>query len=384
MKALLKKCLIIILDAVIVLSITGCTVNKRNFEFTGDAFTDRFAAVYPSALFHLNEEGSVKHLDFDSMQDVPLCDKPNCTHTTPDCILTRFGANVPLIAENCAYYFVDEDIQFAQDDEGKPEMKLGTSLFRYDFEKGKETKLLSLADVSVAKNCYGLLMHDQIIYFITNSLSTHSGENDGMLFYNGTGGNMNLHAFDLSEMKEKDLGSLYYVDELKEYYPDAPFSGEVYMKGMFDNKIYFNVGFVAGEEKKYCFYVTYYDLTDGTYHGTPEDYENIDFAAVRYVSDDYLVICRDGEASVFQKGNDQAIVLKDPCFNQDSFLSVFDDTLYCGERAFDLSTCTAKTLERMQYKSVVAKYGDSYIISDLGMQGNFEKIPAEKLLQKVT
>ena len=356
-------------------------MNNHPHDFSGDAFTDRFNVRSQSAFYYMNFEGLTFRLDYDSMQSVPLCNKPNCRHTTSDCIMKKFIGGAPLIADNCAYYFVDEEIQFEQNDEGKMKLKLGSSLYCCDLKKGQETKIFSISDVSVAKNCYGMLLHDHTIYFITNTLSRYYDESGQEIGYGGTGGYMHLFAFDLSEMKEKDLCSLYDVDKLSEYHPKAPFSGEVYMKGLYNDKIYFNVGFVTGEEDNYQFYVTYYDLSDGTYHGTPEDYENIDFAAVRYVSEDYLVICRDGEAAVYKKHAEQPIVLKDPGFNMDAFLSVFDDTLYCGERIYDLNTCTARTLDRMQYKSVVAKYGDSYIISDLGMQGNFEKIPAEELLK---
>ena len=71
---------------------------------------------------------------------------------------------------------------------------------------------------------------------------------------------------------------------------------------------------------------------------------------------------------------------QDDCFEPDSPLSVFDDTLfYYDGKAFDLRNGLARKLDGMHFKQVVARYGDSYIISDIGMQENFEKIPAEKL-----
>ena len=91
---------------------------------------------------------------------------------------------------------------------------------------------------------------------------------------------------------------------------------------------------------------------------------------------------------MYKKGQKQPFILEDACFNLDSFPSVFDDKLFCGEKVFDLNTKAVKELAALKNdqqpdfpKAVVAKYGDSYIISDLGMQSNFEKISAEQLLK---
>ena len=134
--------------------------------------------------------------------------------------------------------------------------------------------------------------------------------------------------------------------------------------------------------------MTYYDLTDGSYHGTPEDYGNIDFAGAAYCTEDALVICRAGSAAVYRKGAEQPVELKDACFYEDIVVSVFDDLLFCDGKVFDLNTKDVWALDVLKSKNeyefpkvVVSKYGDSYIISDYSMQENFEKIPAEKLLK---
>ena len=50
-------------------------------------------------------------------------------------------------------------------------------------------------------------------------------------------------------------------------------------------------------------------------------------------------------------------------------------------KVFDLNTGTVRSNGYLCEKDVVAKYGDSFIISDYGMQSGFEKIPAEQLLK---
>ena len=366
-----------------VIGMAGCSSNQSMLvsNDSGDAYTNRFFSKYSNAFFYLQPDGMVKWLDYDSMQEAPLCNKPNCRHITDDCIETQINQNTPVFSDSNAYFFEDEAPEFVEGENGKTELRLGTTLWDFDFSKWKKTKLTQLQDVSVSTNCYGMLLHENTLYFITNALSRSYDENGMLVGYGGSGGEMNLYSFNLSTNEMTNHCRLYDVERLKEYYPLAPISGESYMKGLFDNKIYFNVGFVVktADQERYQFYVTYYDLSDGTYHGTPEDYEQIDFAAVSYASDDYLVICRDGAAWVYKKGSDQPIMLEDTCFNQDASVAVYDDVLFYYDKAFDLNSGNVRKFDFMREKEVVAKYGNSFIIADCGMQSGFEKIPAEKL-----
>ena len=321
-------------------------------------------------------------LDYESMNNAPLCNKPNCNHKTKDCIVRRLDGNVPVFGEHCAYYFLDQEPEIEETKDGKIDLKLSSDLYCYDLRTNAETKLFH-ADASVSENCYGWLMHDDVLYYIDNQYGRSYDETGSFYGYGNTGGKMSLCMVRLSDLQMTVLCELYDPEKLTEYYPLAPNSGEVYMKGFYNNKIYFNVGFVdekRPQENQYCFYVTYYDLSDGTYHGTPEDYGNIDFAAVTYCSANGLVICRDGEASVTRKTDSESVLLTHPCFNQRSVLTVIDNTIFCDGKAFDLNTKEVKEPAVLKDKSVVARYGDSFIIADADMQSGFEKIPAEKLL----
>jgi len=321
------------------------------------------------------------------MNEIPLCSKPNCNHHGNDCVLKRLNGNVPMFGENCIYYFVDDTPYIKYNDDGKPERVYHSELCRYDLQSNTEEKLQNV-EAEVGNNCYGWMLYDNTIFFVAHRYSEHVDENGFAYSGTNTGGEMKLCSIRLSDMQFTEHCDLYDMEKLQQYYPLAPNSGEVYMKGMFDNRIYFEVCFVVGEKNdaRYLFYVTYYDLKDGTYHGTPEDYENIDFAGAVYCTENTLVVCRVGSASVYQKGADQSVELTDACFYDSAAVTVIDNLLFCDGKVFDLNT--KEVLEpdvlKGEYdmpKCVVAKYCDSFIISDLGMQGNFEKIPAEKLLK---
>ena len=266
------------------------------------------------------------------------------------------------------------------------DLKLSSNLYCYDLSTNTEKRLFHV-DASVSDNCYGWLLHDDFLFFIENQYSRSYNEDGNIITSGNTGGKMSLCMVRLSDLQMTVLCELYDPEKLTEYYPLTPNSGEADMMSLHDNKIYFNVGFVTQGQRSdrptYRFYVTYYDLTDRTYHGTPEDYENIDFAGVTYCSDDYLVICSTGQASVWKKGIQTLVILADERFDlNDQLMSVLDDTVFCFGSGVDLNTKEERKIADLAGKSVVARYGDSYIVSDYGMQTGFEKIPAEKLLNE--
>ena len=176
-----------------------------------------------------------------------------------------------------------------------------------------------------------------------------------------------------------ELCPLIDYDAITEHVADYTNSGCVYMKGVYDNRIYFNVGFFA--EDRFRFYVTYYDLNDGTYHGTPENYDDISYSYVLSATDDTMVIGRDGFADVYRKGSAEPVTIEVPGLDDYGEVFISDGTFFFENLAINLDTKEAQKLDGMKEKSVVAKYGDSFIISDYGRQLNFEKILAEKLLK---
>jgi len=331
-----------------------------------------------SAHFYRTYSGGVDVLDYESMTTSSLCNKPNCKHSSTDCIVQRLNGNVPMLSETKAYYFIDDEPSIEEGEDGKPFLKLGSTLYCFDFAANIEEKLFYIDGVSVANSCYGWLLHEGSIYFIGNHYRKIYDENGILTQCTGTGGEMKLYSVNLETQEMQNFGDLYNPTELAKYYPATLNSGEVYMEGVFDNKIYFNVAFVA--DASHTFYVTSFDLKTKTYSGEPENYNAIFFEAVAFASNDYLAISSNQKATVYRKGESEPIVFRDDTFNDYSQLSVFDDVIYFNGKAYMLKTGEVRTVDRLTDKQVVAKYGDSYIVSDVGMQSGFEKIPVSELL----
>lgn len=380
MRKYINKYLFLVVVFTVAISIAGCANQTVSI---GDSFASMFYNTTDSEHCYRSLSGNTAILDYESMDTSLLCNKPNCSHNGDDCIEHRLNGNVPMFNGTSAYYFVDDTPNILQGDDGKPFLKLGSTLYRFDLSTNAEEKLLYIDGVSVSDNCYGWLLHDGIIYFIGNHYHPHTDENGIMTSYSNTGGKMELYSVDLSSHKIQNYGDLYNVPELSRYYPYTPNSGEVYMRGIFDGKIYFNVAFVANEDTDYTHYVTWFDLNSKTYYGEPEDYGNIDFSSAAFVSKDYLVLIQDGMASVYQAGTEHPIILQNERFNMYSFISVFDDMLYCEDQVIDLNTSDIHILSSMMGKSVIAKVGDNFIISNIGKQDGFDKIPVSQLSSSI-
>ena len=346
------------------------------------AAPDSFASMYfnttDTMLCYKSLNGKTHILEYESMEDSLLCNKPNCTHNGSDCIVARLGGNIPIFSDTYAYYFIDDSPSIEEGEDGKPFLKLGTTLCRFDLTANAEEKLLHIDGVSASFNDYGWLLHDGAVWFIGNHYSPKTDENGILTSYGITGGKMELYSVDLKTQKISNYGDLYNVEELTKYYPKVPNSSEVYMCGVFDGKIYFNVAFVASADEMsgaYVNYVTYFDLQTKTYHGEPEDYENIDYSTVSFVSDDYLILTKDGTAEVCKTGAEEPVTISDTDIYAGMFIpvSAFDDTLFCCGKAYDLNTKKCIELTDNQNMKVIAAYQDSYIIGE-GGQSDFKKV----------
>lgn len=371
------------LCAVLAFGMQGCGAQTiatddsfSNFFFNT---TDRMHVYKPATV-----NGSISVLDYESMETASLCNKPNCNHVKADCIVYRLGRNVPVFSDEKAYYFIDDPEEIVENDDGKRVLKLGSTLYCYDMNTNLEEKICHVDGGSVA-SAYGWLLHNGSIYFVSNEYSRQYNENGGVTTYATVGGNMRLSSIRLSDGEITDYGKLHDVNKLMKYYPDAPYSAETYMKGLFDDKIYFTVSFRESYDYETYLvtnknYVTYYDLNDNSYHGEPEDYANIDSGAVTFLSKDYLAVTKDHQVSVYKSGSEQPTVFADEIFNEHQSMSVLDDTLFCCGKAFDLNTQEVRIPDGMEEKTVLARYGDFYIISETFKQFGFDKIPVTDLL----
>lgn len=160
------------------------------------AAPDSFASMYfnttDTMLCYKSLNGKTHILDYESMEDSLLCNKPNCTHNGNDCIVARLGGNIPIFSDTYAYYFIDDSPSIEEGEDGKPFLKLGTTLCRFDLTANAEEKLLHIDGVSASFNDYGWLLHDGAVWFIGNHYSPAPFPTTPSLYFGGT---VVTHAF---------------------------------------------------------------------------------------------------------------------------------------------------------------------------------------------
>lgn len=373
-----------LLLCILPLLITGC---GNQAAATPDSFSDWFYNRSDTMLVYKVSSmtgSTIKLLDYESMEDVSLCSKPNCTHKETDCIVNRLGDSVPVFGDGKAYYFINDPILVKENDEGRRVYQMGTTLYSFDMTTNMEEKLCHV-DGGLTSSSNGWLLHDGCIYFVSNEYSKNYDENGNATgSYSNVGGTMRLCSVDLSDLKITDYGQLYDIGTLTKYYPDAPYSAECYMYGIFDDKIYFTVSCRESFDRetmdiRFINYVTYFDLKTQTYCGEPVDFSRIERGRIRWLSNEYLAIASEHQITVYKTGQPEPVILNDDIFNEFSSLSVFDDYVFCEGKAFNLKSKKGRELAALDGKEVITKYDDSFIISNTGKPEEHETISAAEL-----
>ena len=366
------------------LLLSGCAkkesmnqVKDENFSSPTDSevsYSDGFRNLTNTSMYYWGQTGKVSVMDFETMNSSILCDKPNCSHTTSECLANQIGPDLPVFGNGSIYYFIDDVPKYGPTDEHIVDLTLGTSLFEYDFSKHRSQQIAHIDHVGVNGNCQGVLYYNNRIWFVGNWYGRVYDENGSLISSGNSGGRYELLSVDLNSKEVVSYGDLYDVDAIAEYYPGVTSSGDIALKGLFDNKLWFEVSFVDDGKFHYRSYVTCYDLEKQAYLGTPTDYSAIDFKAVSFLSKEYLVLSKDHEMSVYKEGSTEPIVVTDDSFSEAQKVSVFDDILFANERVFDLNTGECRMLPSKANSYVIAEYKDNYLIENSKAVGVYHLI----------
>jgi lipoprotein len=165
----MKKLFVIILAALLFL----CSCDEQKTEYAEGYETSyhspKGTSLSLNGIFYNDENEdsngySARRLwfyDFDSMQSVILCARPNCLHNDPD-TCTAFGINCwdayPTIVNNKLYYFSRD---YAWDDDGK--LLINTYVWKASTGGSSRTKIDTIEDLII----YDLAVKGSVVYFTT-------------------------------------------------------------------------------------------------------------------------------------------------------------------------------------------------------------------------
>lgn len=360
---------------------TSCGADTSVMQKEG--YTNGYISIGDTTLCYTAPDSQKNILNYDTMETGIICNKPNCSHSDTSCVSFALGEYMPIFIENKAYFWIDDPESMEPNEEGIPDLKLGATLYSYDVFANETEKILHVDDVSVSL-CYGMALHQGTLYFVGNYKGRTYNENGIMLSKGNSGGRMGLFSVDLQKQEVHSFGDIYDLDALSAQYSGVKSSIEAYMKGIYDNKIYFEVSYIEDdtdmENLKYNSYVTYYNLETNEFAPQPEDLSNIDYVEIAFVSENYLVLVNDEHIfTIYQQGSDTSIEIEDENTNMYSEVFVDNDKLFFGDKIYDLKTGAYTINEKLKDSVIIAKYQGSYIMK-LPANETFEKIAKDELV----
>jgi len=158
----MKRLLLLLLAASM---LTGCAkssnINDRSDAHGEPHFYGSNARAYGDGLTY-SAGGTSYCLDFGTMEKIPLCARPNCSHTSGDCLAKTAGFG--LIYDSYVYYFTEHHGMKERKD-GKPYFEMDSKLMRASLDSS-ETEVVSSFTDSIPRSEETLVIDDDVLYFI--------------------------------------------------------------------------------------------------------------------------------------------------------------------------------------------------------------------------
>ena len=183
-------------------AVANIKASNINFYKTSDM-------VYEDGLIWFDgSKNTVSWLDFETMESVVLCSKPNCTHNNSECIARRVG-DCPVIY-NGYIYFMESDENVIETPDGR-KLELDSRLNRISLENSELEEVCSFNDCSV-RNGNGCVLAGSTLYFCGDDMDPVQDEY-GNLWTSTSGGIHSLCSVDLETGKYTNYGSIYDGDK---------------------------------------------------------------------------------------------------------------------------------------------------------------------------
>lgn len=375
----MKKIISVIMSITVLLSLTSCEKNESASSKTGDQFNNWTNVQMDDSLLFYGDGKYANVLDYETMEASLLCNIPNCTHMTSQCLVSALKSRqqLPVIYNNCAYYFVNF-FQFADGEDGKRILELSTTIMKYDFNEMELSRVMKIEGYNANCDGGGSYLTGSDYYFTTNN-----GDPDYDEAGNATGcsnsGQGKLYCINLETEELTDYGEIFDYEAYKKMYPTETMS--TYFEGRNGDTLYFKVHFASlskCESETYTFdmktheitkiadkwilcsgegYVVYMKINDGYGPYSLEDYTTFEIENVKTGE----VI--DGPEVIYHN----AVTLK-------------NNKVWYDGKCYDIATGKEVTVTALECGRVIGIYDDNYIISgyDEGKVA-FEKIPCDEI-----
>lgn len=335
------------------------------------------------ALF-FDEGGNPSVIDYETMETAILCNVPNCTHTTSSCInlCLKESSQLPVIYNDCAYFFVNSESLAEKD--GKQVLELKVIIRKYDFNDINYENVAVIEGFN-ANDSGGCYLIGSEYYFTTNNGNPEYDDLGNVESYSSSGGG-NLFSINLDNGKVTDYGEVFDYELLKNEYPSVRNSLTMYLMGKIDNKLYIGVNYTKTS-------ITPEMLQNGeTPIWSGETYIfDINSHKIDKLDDEFSMCTMNDYHSYFANNQNKVLTLQNvktgEIFNGPDIVSwnamtIFDDKVWHDDsKCFDIKS--GKDIEVSSNRGAIAIgiYKNNYIIKGEDSDGNivFEKIPCEEI-----
>ncbi len=370
-----NKSMLFTIAMVCIIIATSCNSHKDNNKNTNEAFNNfYFINMNDSAIYKY--DGSAYVIDYESMESSTLCNIPNCTHSSADCIVNicRINSQLPIIYNGSAYYFINSN-SFAEKN-GKSVLDLKTDIKKYDFNNNKISHITTIDGFNMEINSGGYLIGSD--YYFINTYGNPRYDDAGNVTMTTNGGGGNLFSINLETGKITDYGEVFDYEKLKETYPASANSTSIQITGKIDNNLFINIHYVKEDTADFS---APFSGETYTFNLDTHKYEKYDDYFSTCSMNGYHTYFIDEDNTKLEiKNIKTGEITKGPEITGFNTISVIDDKIWHDSKCFDIKT--GKEMEipsELPPTTAIGEYKDYFIVQvESNDQNKFEKISKSK------
>lgn len=227
-----------------VINLTACRSQKQQYHIKtkNNAYYDMGYNVYDNGLLYTVSKTAGTQacfLDYETMNGVPLCNKPNCTHSDSSCVSNQCAGSffVPVIYHDCVYWFTS-DHKIVDSEDGKSQtVDIHTKCMRAKLDTGAVETFAEIYDVFM-NSAIDLIVDKDKLYII-GSREMYQDPVDRTWSSFGRSGEQYLYSINLDSAEVHNYGRINdspYAEN--NWIHGASLFSEVKMEGIYNNKLY--------------------------------------------------------------------------------------------------------------------------------------------------
>ena len=362
------------------------------------------ANTYQNGVIYTGSEGSptaAYFLDYESMQAVPLCNKPNCAHKDTSCLAFQCVQDsiMPFVYQGMVYWFHTDSKITDSDDGRSTAYQFQTTCYCGNMTTGEVESFVEIPDVSM-KDAIEFVISNHTLYIIGCDCAYQ--EEDGSWTEMSRIGDQYLYAINLDTADVKNYGLINDAPTASYNWTlNGAMFADVELTGIYQNKLYLSYRYVD-DPNDIIDYVNTGDpdSPDWSDAGTAMPWHRVnkclnletdtiepsEYPAADLIQDDTYIYYMDGQYHVMDADGTETVSADIPANNSRN-LTFVNGIFWDGPQSTCFQPKTGETHVLSETYSdtnltVIAYYKERYIINytDENNLIHFEAVPESDLI----